>query len=784
MGFVEKRGIFLVSQNSTFGFGFFTTLDDHLFVLVVVHAKSGKVVWTANRGFLVNHSDKFVFETSGNASLHRGEDVVWTSNTGGRRGERVDSIELMESDNGKSLLWESFSYPTDTLLPAQEFQQGMSLKSFPNKNNLFNFLEIVSGDLVLYAGYTTPQLYWSLQKDSRRTNKTVTGQLHSASIVSNSWNFYDNKRLLLWQFKFSNKSDPTSRWAVILASNGGIGFFNLEIGRSVIAEPIKIPQVSCSVPEPCDRYYVCFFEGWCECPSSLHSQFGCRPPIASPCNRSDDKVDLIYVGEKLDYFALGFAMPMLTKSNLNICRESCLANCSCVVLFFDQTRGNCFMFDQIGSLNRALNGSSGYVSYMKISTTSLRSSSSGKSRGEQAGIVAVIGVATIIVVAGLLYLGMWFHFRRQKLAAFPDESTEEDDFLGDFARMPVRYSLEDLSLATKNFTIKIGQGGFGSVYQGVLPDGTQLAVKKLESVGQGKKEFKAEVSIIGSVHHVHLVKLKGFCAEGYHRLLVYEFMSNGSLDRWIFNSSKKEEEGNLLLDWNTRFNIALGTAKGLAYLHEECEVKIVHCDIKPQNVLLDENFTAKVSDFGLAKLMNREDSGVYTMVRGTRGYLAPEWISNHPISEKSDVYSYGILLLEIIGGRKNYDSEESSDRFHFPSYSFKMFEEGKIRDIMDPNLVINSDNDLNVVNAIKIALWCIQDEMQLRPTMTRVVQMLQGICDVPDPPTPSELCPRPYTNFLKCSSKEGNSSGISNYNNYNSRSTYVSDSRAGSWPAG
>ncbi|CAI0544366.1 unnamed protein product [Linum tenue] len=312
--------------------------------------------------------------------------------------------------------------------------------------------------------------------------------------------------------------------------------------------------------------------------------------------------------------------------------------------------------------------------------------------------------------------------------------------------MPVRYTLEDLSIATKKFTTKIGQGGFGSVYLGLLPDGTQLAVKKLESVGQGKKEFKAEVSIIGSVHH------------GFHRLLVYEFMANGSLDRWIFKSPK---EG-LLLDWNTRFSIALGTAKGLAYLHEECEAKIVHCDIKPQNVLLDENFTAKVSDFGLAKLMNREDSGVYTMVRGTRGYLAPEWISNQPISEKSDVYSYGILLLEIIGGRRNYESEESSHKSHFPSYSFKMFEEGK-------------HEDGSVVDAIKVALWCIQDEMQVRPSMSRVVQMLEGISDVPDPPMPSESCPRPYTNYLRWSSRESTSSGVSN-RNYDS-STFVSDSQ-------
>ncbi|OWM66886.1 hypothetical protein CDL15_Pgr021999 [Punica granatum] len=155
--------------------------------------------------------------------------------------------------------------------------------------------------------------------------------------------------------------------------------------------------------------------------------------------------------------------------------------------------------------------------------------------------------------------------------------------------MPVRFTYKDLQTATNNFTMKLGRGGFGSVYEGTLPEGTRLAVKKLEGIGQGKKEFRAEVCIIGSIHHHHLVRLRGFCAEGAHCLLAYEYMANGSPDKWIFRKDKGE-----MVNWNTRFNIALGTAKGLAYLHEDCDVKIVHCDIKPENVLLDENFLAKV----------------------------------------------------------------------------------------------------------------------------------------------------------------------------------------------
>ncbi|GAU34836.1 hypothetical protein TSUD_259160 [Trifolium subterraneum] len=280
-------------------------------------------------------------------------------------------------------------------------------------------------------------------------------------------------------------------------------------------------------------------------------------------------------------------------------------------------------------------------------------------------IVSVIGILIVLAIFGLI-TGFWCYYKtkNKNFDKYPQDTLEEDDFFDGLSSMPARFTYSALARATKDFSTKIREGGFGSVYLGLLEDDTQLAVKKLEGVGQGAKEFKAEVSIIGSIHHDHLVKLKGFCAEGPHRLLVYEYMARGSLDKWIFKNS----ENTLLLTWETRYNIAIGTAKGLAYLHEECEVRIIHCDIKPQNVLLDDNFMAKVSDYGLAKLMSREQSHVFTTLRGTRGYLAPEWITNYAISEKSDVFSYGMLLLEIIGGRKNYNQWEGLEKAHFPSY--------------------------------------------------------------------------------------------------------------------
>ncbi|TYH48761.1 hypothetical protein ES332_D10G090000v1 [Gossypium tomentosum] len=590
----------------------------------------------------------------------------------------------------------------------QDFVEGMRLKSFPRRKKS-DYLEFESGDLVLYTGFQIPQTYWSLSHEIKTTG-----------------------------------------------SDGAIVFYNLHQGRRPIAEAKKIPQNPCNIPETCPPFMVCYFDTVCQCPKQL-AQTDCSPPITSTCNSAE----LLYVGEMLDYSVLEFVKPYMN-ADINACKKACMGTCSCSALFFENSTGNCFLFDQIGGLKRAEVGSSGFVSFLKVSRNESGWQNHAKGSTNEAKhiiFLVIIVTATILVVAGLLYVGFYYYRRQKRLLEDPTEISEGDTFLDGFSGMPVRYTYRELCKATKNFSIKVGQGGFGSVYQGEMPDGTQLAVKKLESIGQGKKEFRAEVRIIGSIHHVHLVKLKGFCSEGVHRLLVYEFMGKRSLDKWIF----KNKEESSILDWNTRFNIATGTAKGLAYLHEECEFKIVHCDIKPENVLLDDNFNAKVSDFGLAKLMSREESLVYTTLRGTRGYLAPEWITNNPISEKSDVYSYGMVLLEIIGGRKSYDPGEIPEKAHLPSFAFKMLEEGNLKEILDPKLVID-ENDESIVSAIKVALWCIQEEMRLRPPMTKVVQMLEGLCDVPQPPMSLGPGARAYSGFLKWSGNEGTSSGLTEYN--------------------
>ncbi|KAL3509094.1 hypothetical protein ACH5RR_028495 [Cinchona calisaya] len=300
---------------------------------------------------------------------------------------------------------------------------------------------------------------------------------------------------------------------------------------------------------------------------------------------------------------------------------------------------------------------------------------------------------------------------------------EEKDSTVEIPALPMRFSYEELRTATRHFEEKLGSGGFGSVFKGTLEDGTLVAVKRLEKLSQNMKEFLAEVRTIGSIHHFNLVKLIGYCKDKSYRLLVYEFVANGSLDKWIFYQDR-----NNCLKWQIRKNIAIDIAKGLAYLHEECYKKIIHLDIKPQNILLDENFNAKVSDFGLSKLMDRDKSQVVTTMRGTPGYMAPEWRLSK-ITEKVDVYSFGIVLLEIICRRRNFDGRSETS-----SHLLRLLQ-SKSKNNKLLHIVRNFDEDMKnnaeeVERMIKIAAWCLQDDHTRRPCMSTLVNVLEGVMEV------------------------------------------------------
>ena len=288
------------------------------------------------------------------------------------------------------------------------------------------------------------------------------------------------------------------------------------------------------------------------------------------------------------------------------------------------------------------------------------------------------------------------------------------------------FTYNDLASATGNFAQQnlLGQGGFGYVHKGVLPNGKEIAVKSLKlNSGQGEREFQAEVDIISRVHHRHLVSLVGYCTAGTQRMLVYEFVPNNTLEFHLHGPNRP------CMEWSTRVRIALGSAKGFAYLHEDCHPRIIHRDIKAANILIDDNFEAKVADFGLAKLSNDTHTHVSTRIMGTFGYLAPEYASSGKLTEKSDIYSYGIVLLELVTGRRPINLNTSDDDDTLVDWARPIFRKveggGSFDELVDPRLGDNYDPQ-EMLRMVSCAAACVRQSARRRPKMSQIVRALEG----------------------------------------------------------
>ncbi|CAD5170377.1 unnamed protein product [Musa acuminata subsp. malaccensis] len=330
-----------------------------------------------------------------------------------------------------------------------------------------------------------------------------------------------------------------------------------------------------------------------------------------------------------------------------------------------------------------------------------------------------------------------------------EELRVEYSFLRKVAGLPIKFRLDDLVVATDNFQALVGRGSSASVFRGILDDGTPVAVKRIEAAERGDREFRSEVSAIASIQHVNLVRLLGYCiVPAGPKFLVYEFVANGSLDNWIFPSARKDHDGRRrCLPWAMRYRAAVDVAKALSYLHHDCRARVLHLDVKPENILLDEGFRAVVADFGLSKLMGKDESRVVTTIRGTRGYLAPEWIIGSGVSDKSDIYSYGMVLLEMVGGRRSVqlvDGDVASRRkwSYFPQIVSEKVRQGRMMEVVDERLksVEGPPDEEEVRTLVHVALWCIQEKAETRPSMARVVDMLEGRIAVDDdPPKPDMI---------------------------------------------
>ncbi|XP_057827805.2 probable LRR receptor-like serine/threonine-protein kinase At1g56140 isoform X1 [Cryptomeria japonica] len=340
----------------------------------------------------------------------------------------------------------------------------------------------------------------------------------------------------------------------------------------------------------------------------------------------------------------------------------------------------------------------------------------------------VIIIVVVVIILGLLLILSMVLIKERKRGANKLSCFSEDKELQTMENNS--FSFKMMKIATNNFNPKnkIGEGGFGAVYKGIMPDGRKVAIKQLSAYSkQGSREFLNEVGLISAAQHPDLVKLYGCCVEGDELLLVYEYMENGNLAEALFDRN----ESQIKLDWPTRYKICLGIARGLAYLHDESLLKIIHRDIKSTNILLDKDLNPKVADFGLARMFDEEGTHVSTRVAGTIGYMAPEYALSGHLTDKADLYSFGVLILEIVSGRKHTDTSLEEKRAYLLEWVWHLYEEKKVLQLVDGSLLSSGYNEEEVVRIINVGLLCTRENPGRRPRMSTIVEMLEGKIETP-----------------------------------------------------
>lgn len=751
----------LLSPNSVFAAGFRPQPSSpqlYTFSVWYQNVSEKTIVWSANgKNSLVNGSAALVITASGQLLLNDSSGKnLWPSNASGN----PNSPRLSLSRDGNLIYsdsWQSFNFPTDTILPNQNIN-GNKIISKNGKYSLSNATNLVFD--------STADSYWTAHNGNAFQNLTDSGKLVQANGDS---------------FVTADLGD--SRWRRLTLDDDGnlrIYSYDPDLGQWVVVW--KAIQEICKVYGTCGPNAICMSDGTnsstsCVCPPGFSpspkgvQQGGCVIKIPMKNLANTKFLPLDYV----NYTSGVNNTIRVDAKNFKNCEASCRNNTKCL--------GFGFKYDGLGYCALQLEQLVyGYWSPGTETVMFLRVDNSETDKSNFIGMTNLLEttcpvnislplppeeskttarniaiVCTLFALELISGVGFFWGFVKKYIKYRDMAQTLGLEFLP--AGGPKRFTFAELKAATNDFSDLIGKGGFGDVYKGELSDHRVVAVKCLKNVTGGDPEFWAEVTIIARMHHLNLVRLWGFCAEKGKRILVYEYVPNGSLDKYIFHRERgnftesdemmemgpvSENGKNPILDWNVRYRIALGVARAIAYLHEECLEWVLHCDIKPENILLGDDFCPKISDFGLAKLRKKEDMVSMSRMRGTRGYMAPEWVKSEPITSKADVYSFGMVLLEIVTGTRNFEmqgSTQNSEEWYFPGWAFeKVFKEIKVEDILDRQIKHSYDNRAHfglVDRMVKTAMWCLQDRPEMRPSMGKVAKMLEGTVEITEPRKPT-----------------------------------------------
>ncbi|KAF9588226.1 hypothetical protein IFM89_008626 [Coptis chinensis] len=772
-----RDGETIISPDGSFEMGFFSPGNSTKRYLGIWFAKITiqTVVWVANRETPLNDfSGIFKIGNDGNFVVSDSkENILWSSNstlaTTSPTGVLLDTgnLVLRGGDSGKleNVHWQSFDHPTDTFLAGMKFGmnfrtgENMFLTSWKNANDPapgeFS-LGFDPDKTVQIIIWNSSNMHW---RSGQWNGQSLTGvpemtsfQLYGLNIISDA-----EAGKLYCTYNNLNKSIISS---FVLTSKGKLErsyWNNMASGWELYWAQ---PNNDCQLYGTCGPHGVCNNKGNPIC-SCLPGFTPLRQDEWRSGNWSSGCVRKNHLECKVrnDFSKDGFLkiknkkLPDNSKSVLSVeaikvCEERCTSNCSCVAYSYESGLG-CLTWEE-NMVDIQTFENDGEDLYIRLNKLDLK----GRMNRKLLWIFVIIGLALVAasLYAFLTLCKLW-RVRRKRISwekeqseelRFSDLGTQKNSnrhYLdanelekgvnkGKGSDLPI-FALDMIRLATDDFSLanKLGEGGFGPVYKGKIASGQIIAVKRLsKGSGQGMLELENEVILIAKLQHRNLVRLLGCCIQEEEKILIYEYMPNKSLDAFLFGTpfsgQKFDETKRKELDWGTRFSIIEGIARGLLYLHRDSRLRIIHRDLKASNILLDEEMNPKISDFGMARIFGGNQNQENTMrVVGTYGYMAPEYAMEGLFSTKSDVFSFGVLLLELVSGKRNVGFVHPDQPLNLLGHAWELWSEEKMLELVDPS-VEKSYKTTEVSRCIQVGLLCVQDNATDRPNMDAVVFML------------------------------------------------------------
>ncbi|KAL4642491.1 hypothetical protein ACB092_02G022400 [Castanea dentata] len=741
------------SPSGDFAFGFYPLVTNQYLVGIWFDKISEKtLVWSANHDDPAGKGSTIKLLLNGQLVLTHtnGTQLFICNHTSTKSASMQDDGNFVLRNSSSGIIWQSFDFPTDTILLGQTLVMGQKLHS--NANGTVDYstgqyqLEIqqLDGNVLLSAFRFSGPAYWY----------SATVNNGNVSLVFNNttafmYAIYVEKNSVAFNMT-SKVPTPIEDYYHKATINDKGNFQQLAFFKRNGASKWSVEWEAIS--KPCTVDNICGVFGFCTTPDDKKVDCTCLPGYSPLDPNTPSKgcypnvvMDFCATNSSASNFTIqtlndadnpnhDFAdLARIQQTNADNCKKEVMDDCFCVAAVFNSGNKVCYRKRMpLVNSRRSNPSTNNMVVFIKVPVENHDLDPNDKKESPSSAVLLASFLSCSIFAVLFPAIAIYHHplaqrYMRVQLQPPPKRKPVELNLKA--------YSFQDLQEATNRFKNMLGQGAFGTVYSGVLTledEEFEVAVKKLEKViERGEKEFLTEVQVIGLTHHRNLVQLLGYCNEQSHRLLVYELMKNGTLSNFLFGEGKRPS-------WESRAEIALGIARGLLYLHEECDTQIIHCDIKPQNVLLDNNFTAKIADFGLAKLLMKDQTRTNTNVRGTMGYIAPEWLKNAPITTKVDVYSFGVMLLEIIYCRKHMELHLADESM---GVEYTILTDWVLSCVGAANLEATVSHDSELLSDYKrfermafVGVRCTCSNPTLRPSMKKVVQMLEGTVEVDVPP--------------------------------------------------